>query len=94
MEKYYRTKDVEQIICKLMREPYYQHEGETFKMGVSAVEGELMLIEEVEIKEQRFGKWIADDPGEWECSLCHYEVERWNNTPYCPCCGAKMETEK
>lgn len=36
------------------------------------------------------GKWIGDDPAEWECSLCQYKVARWNNTSYCPCCGAKM----
>lgn len=28
-----------------------------------------------------------------ECSRCHYGVNPYNNTPYCPNCGAKMEGE-
>lgn len=31
------------------------------------------------------GKWINDN-----CSICGYGVRPWNNTPYCPNCGAKM----
>ncbi len=26
------------------------------------------------------------------CSKCGYSVEPWNNTPYCPHCGEKMES--
>lgn len=32
------------------------------------------------------GKWIHNN-----CSICNYNVNPWNNTPYCPNCGAKME---
>ena len=36
------------------------------------------------------GAWIDDN-----CSICGYGVKPWNNTPYCPNCGAKMtESEK
>lgn len=31
------------------------------------------------------GKWISD-----KCSICGYGVNPWNNTPYCPNCGADM----
>ena len=31
------------------------------------------------------GKWIND-----RCSVCGYGVMPWNNTPYCPRCGADM----
>lgn len=31
------------------------------------------------------GKWINDN-----CSICGYGVRPWNNTPYCPNCGAEM----
>ena len=48
------------------------------------------FLDEKEVARVRHGKWIGDDPAEWECSLCHYKVARWNNTSYCPCCGAKM----
>lgn len=34
------------------------------------------------------GKWIKDN-----CSICGYGVRPWNNTPYCPNCGAEMEVE-
>ena len=94
MERYYKASDVHEVIRALAHEPYYQHEDESFYNGISAVDGELMCLEQFEINEQKLGRWLGEDPGEWECSLCHYEVERWNNTPYCPSCGAKMEVEK
>ena len=31
------------------------------------------------------GKWIDD-----KCSECGYGVQPWNNTPFCPNCGADM----
>ena len=31
------------------------------------------------------GKWMDDN-----CSICGYGVKPWNNTPYCPNCGADM----
>lgn len=39
------------------------------------------------------GRWIDTDPAAWECSVCHYKVARYNNTSYCPACGAKMKGE-
>ena len=39
---------------------------------------------------QKIAGWIDSDSLAWECSNCHYKVERWNNTLYCPSCGAKM----
>jgi rubrerythrin len=94
MERYYKASDVHDVISALAHEPYYKHEYESFYEGVCAVEGELQCLEQFEINEQRLGRWLGEDPSEWECSLCHYEVERWNNTPYCPGCGAKMEVKK
>lgn len=41
------------------------------------------------------GEWIDDSPTSWKCSCCGYGVNRWNNTPFCPNCGIKMQyTEK
>lgn len=31
------------------------------------------------------GEWIDD-----RCSVCNYGVQPWNNTEFCPRCGAKM----
>ena len=47
-------------------------------------------IEVVEYKEVKRGYWIDLDITEWQCSKCHYRVERWNNTPHCPNGGADM----
>ena len=39
------------------------------------------------------GEWVEAQirhyPG-YECSLCHYGVQPWNNTNFCPNCGADM----
>ncbi len=47
----------------------------------------------IKLEEPKVGKWLDIDPAEWECSRCHYEVARWNNTLYCPSCGASMSKE-
>lgn len=39
--------------------------------------------------ERKKGVWINDC-----CSICGYGVEPWNNTPYCPNCGADMRGEQ
>lgn len=36
------------------------------------------------------GEWINGDKTRWKCSVCHYGVLDWNNTPFCPNCGADM----
>ena len=42
---------------------------------------------------QSHGKWIPEGSGFWKCNNCGYGVEPYNNTPFCPNCGANMETE-
>ena len=37
------------------------------------------------IEPRKKGVWINDC-----CSICGYGIEPWNNTPYCPNCGADM----
>lgn len=40
------------------------------------------------------GEWIGARIGHYpgyECSLCHYGVQPWNITRYCPNCGARMK---
>lgn len=39
----------------------------------------------------KVGHWIGDNKSKWKCSNCGIKVIPHNNTPYCPCCGAKME---
>ena len=42
------------------------------------------------------GRWVYehDDPAMIPCSVCGYQVFRYNNTRYCPNCGAKMDSER
>lgn len=38
-----------------------------------------------------FSEWVDDeDPNSFKCKNCKYKVNRWNNTRYCPNCGARM----
>ena len=96
MERYYKASEVEAIICKLMREPYYQHEGEDFKAGVSAIEGELMCLPTIKFEEPKQGTWekrtwiiFDSEKVGFNCSECN---TTWDSpTKFCPNCGAKME---
>ena len=41
--------------------------------------------------ERQKGKWIDDgDPLTLICDQCGYRVARYNNTNFCPNCGADM----
>ena len=35
--------------------------------------------------ERKKGEWKND-----KCSVCGYGVQPWNNTPFCPKCGADL----
>ena len=46
------------------------------------------------LKERPKGKWIDEgDPLTLRCSKCDYRVARYNNTNYCPNCGADMRSK-
>lgn len=62
------------------------------KQAIADMKAELQrVLNEIRPK----GEWIDDSPTSWKCSCCGYGVNRWNNTPYCPNCGIKMQhTEK
>lgn len=42
------------------------------------------------------GRWVYEhgDPAMMPCSVCGYQVFRYNNTHYCPHCGAKMSEQE
>lgn len=41
---------------------------------------------------QKIAKWVDNgDPLTIMCGGCGYSVMRYNNTPFCPNCGAMME---
>lgn len=43
------------------------------------------------------GEWVGGQVGHspgYRCSICGYGVYPWNNTNFCPRCGARMKTEE
>ena len=49
----------------------------------------------IEISRVRHGRWIASHDEFCACSICKYPVYvGWNQTNYCPNCGAKMGKEE
>lgn len=43
----------------------------------------------------KMGEWVDDgDPLMITCGNCGYGVKRYNNTPFCPNCGARMEEKE
>ena len=50
------------------------------------------VIDALHSAEPKTGKWVDDgDPLMLTCGNCGYAVMRYNNTPFCPNCGANME---
>ena len=47
-----------------------------------------------DVRENVHGEWIAEGGGFWKCNQCGYGVEPYNNTPFCPNCGADLREEK
>jgi hypothetical protein len=59
-----------------------------YKPDIAGALAELPTIE------PKRGEWIGTRIGHYpgyECSLCHYGVQPWNTTRYCPNCGARMK---
>lgn len=57
--------------------------------AISAVEG----VNTVDAAPVVHGRWVYeyDDPIMIPCSVCGYQVFSYNDTHYCPNCGAKMD---
>ena len=99
MAKYYKASEVQAILKKLAKEPYYQHQDEDFYAGICAFDGELMSLDTVELKESKwvFKKYVGEDY--YSCASCgtDYKLpETWSKydvgcyCKYCSSCGAKM----
>ena len=60
------------------------------------VETWLKLVDSVDAAPVMHGRWVYEhnDPVLLPCSVCGYQVYRYNNTHYCPECGAKMDGER
>ena len=42
------------------------------------------------VSQPKTGHWEDGSPISWICSECGYQVRIYNNTNFCPNCGAKM----
>lgn len=88
MEKYYKASDVAAVIEQLLKTPYYQHDGESWYSGVSAVWDELISLGTVELeqpKECTKGLHLGHN---YYCSNCGQLTSMYN---YCASCGAKVK---
>lgn len=59
----------------------------------SYIVGEINCLPSVDAVPVVHGRWVYEhgDPVMMPCSVCGYRVFRYNNTRYCPNCGARME---
>ncbi len=62
-------------------------DGDKWRQSVAVISDWLM-------RESKIGHWVDGDKTRWKCSNCGYGVLDWNNTPYCPNCGADMQKEQ
>lgn len=95
---YINRKDALEILRKLSREPYYQHDGEDYYVGVSEATGEIYSMPSTDVAPIIHAEWVKDESGLYSCShcnsVCPYDVqgdviEYWD-CPHCPKCGAIM----
>lgn len=102
MKNYFEAEEVKKIIDKLLDEPEYQHNGETFYSGVSAVDVELLTLTPANVIKVPYGKWLntgsydAHHQPIYICSVCGKEVADTyiKYHKYCLHCGAKMIEER
>ena len=58
------------------------------------IASEIADIPAADVAPVRHGRWIASHDEFCACSICKYPVYvGWNQTNYCPNCGAKMDKE-
>lgn len=74
---------------------YIPSEIEGFEKMMVPVEVVLQNIDDmptVDAVPVAHGEWVDDgDPLTLVCGVCSYRVMRYNNTKFCPDCGAKMD---
>ena len=57
----------------------------------SAIVADMEALPAADVAPVRHGQWIASRDEFCVCSICKYPVYvGWNQTNYCPNCGAKM----
>ena len=92
MEKYIKFDDIKEVIKKLIHEPAYQHEDESFYTGVCAVDCELseLPISYLEPESPTTATKGIHVGHRYFCSNCG-KLSYMEN--YCSICGAKVIKE-
>ena len=95
---YINRKDALEILRKLSREPYYQHEGEDYYVGIAEATGEIYSMPSEAVIPVVHADWVVPDKHyPITCSHCMLEF-LWDDDEeyipkYCPECGAQMGKE-
>lgn len=76
-----------QAVIDLLKE--MRKDGDMIPWEGKLVFERIRRIPAVDVPDRNVGKWIDD-----KCSECGYGVQSWNNTPFCPNCGADMKGEQ
>ena len=62
--------------------------------AIEAIAAHIDAIPAADIAPVVHARWIEDDCAFMRCSLCGYENDWEWATPYCPHCGARMDSEE
>ena len=55
---------------------------------------DVIMLPAADVAPVRHGRWIASHDEFCACSICKYPVYVWwNQTNYCPNCGARMDAD-
>ena len=82
----------EYIERKSVYEDFEKCNGENPKWTPSRVKTLIARQKAADVATVRHGRWIASHDEFCACSICKYPVYvGWNQTNYCPNCGAKMD---
>lgn len=85
-----------EAISEEIRKYYYKNPpnfsyGEGFDRGLDRVQRAILDAPAADVAPVRHGRWIALHDEFCTCSICKYPVYlMWDQTNYCPNCGAKM----
>lgn len=63
--------------------------------GYEGMREDLYNLPAADVATVRHGEWLGER-GEYECSVCGNEApdDNYWPSPYCPCCGAKMDMKE
>lgn len=94
MEKYYKVSDVNAIIEKLLREPYYQHDSESWYSGVSAMADALLFMAPTFVEEPKVAKWELREVEAFWIQNMEESIKTGKPTkammPVCSCCKTEF----